>query len=478
MARKKRKSPNGITLIKKANNLIESRYKFDIWETRFFLSVLSQIRREDDQFHVYRIRYKDVIKNFELTSGDSYEYLRKAAKGLMRQQFYVTYDKEGVDRETAYQIIITADYMKAGEGKAPKRTESQEYIDVQVHPEMKPFLLQLQKNFTAYDLKNVVKLGVYPIRIYELMKQYETIGWRTLDIDELKRMFELTKEYKRFNDFYRFVIEPAVRDINKHTDLEIPAVQKIKEGRRIVALKFIIRGKRSPKNPGQATLFTSAAQKGPFLIPESIVETAEVGEPKFSATESDRLFSLFQEIVVQKYGVTPSVFFELLKDTTEEKVRQAIRVTQRAKANALIKSSVAGFFIKALKTGFTDEKEEAKKRKLKAETEKRNAVLLQNLKIKKEADINDAIRELISKEPNLTEIAISELKQNPLSGIYIEKQESELKRSLKVDDFREDETLRKMVKQQIMSLRPKAFEVVNKDFDLAVGKLRKEDFQM
>lgn len=475
MARKKRKSPTGITLIKKANNLIESRYKFDIWETRFFLSVLSQIRREDDKFHVYRIRYKDVIKNFELTSGDSYEYLRKAAKGLMRQQFYVTYDKEGVGRETAYQIIITADYMKAGEGKAPKRTESQEYIDVQVHPEMKPFLLQLQKNFTAYDLKNVVKLGVYPIRVYELMKQYETIGWRTLDIDELKRMFELTKEYKRFNDFYRFVIEPAVRDINKHTDLDITAVQKIKESRRIVALKFIIRGKRSPKNPGQATLFPSAAaaQKGPFLIPENVVDAAGVGEePKFSVTEGDRMFSLFQEIVVQKYGVTPSVFLELLKNTTEDSVRQAIRVTQRAKANALIKSSVAGFFIKALKTGFTDEKEEAQKRKLKAEDEKRHLIVLQNLKDKKEAEINDVIRKLISKEPTLTEIAIFELKQNPLSGIYIEKKESDLKRSLGVDDFREDETLRKMVKQQIMSLRPKAFEAVNKNFDSAIGKLK------
>lgn len=471
MARKKRKSSTGITLIKKANNLIESRYKFDIWETRVFLSVLSQIRREDNEFHIYRIRYKDVINNFELKSGDSYEYLRKAAKGLMSQQFYVTYDKDGVGRETAYQIIITADYMKGGsEGVPQKRVESQEYIDVQVHPEMKPFLLQLQKNFTAYDLKNVVKLGVYPIRIYELMKQYETIGWRTLDIDELKRMFELTKEYKRFNDFYRFVISPAVREINKHTDLNIVDVKKIKEGRRVVALKFIIQGKRSPKNPAQVSLFTNAPQKGPFLIPESAVEDRVGEEVKFSVTESDRLFSLFQEIVVQKYGVTPSVFLSLLKNTTEKKVRQAIRVTQRAKANAQIKSNVAGFFIKALKTGFTDEKEEAKKRKEKTEKKKQNLLQLQKLKDQKESDINDAIRELLSKEPNLTEVAIADLKQNPLSGIYIEKKELELKRALKVDDFREDETLRKMVKQQIMNMRPKLFELIIKTFDSAAAK--------
>ena len=68
MAKKKlqKKRNTGVKLIKKANKLVESRYKFDIWETRIFISVLAQINREDEDFKVYRIHYKDVIKNFNL----------------------------------------------------------------------------------------------------------------------------------------------------------------------------------------------------------------------------------------------------------------------------------------------------------------------------------------------------------------------------------------------------------------------------
>ncbi len=71
MAKYTRKN-QGIVVIKKSNQLIEARYKFDVWETRIFLSVLSNIRRDDEDFKVYRIWYREVIKSFGLKSGQSY----------------------------------------------------------------------------------------------------------------------------------------------------------------------------------------------------------------------------------------------------------------------------------------------------------------------------------------------------------------------------------------------------------------------
>ena len=49
MAKYTRKN-QGIVVIKKSNQLIEARYKFDVWETRIFLSVLSNIKRDDEDF--------------------------------------------------------------------------------------------------------------------------------------------------------------------------------------------------------------------------------------------------------------------------------------------------------------------------------------------------------------------------------------------------------------------------------------------
>jgi len=234
---KKKDQNQGIILIKKANNLIESRYKFDIWETRFFLSILAQIRREDEDFQVYRIWYKDVIKAFELKSGDSYKYLRDAARSLMAKSFFISYEEGGIKREKQYHVLREIDYLE--EGQEGKAYENQEFIDVTVESKMRPLLLQLQKNFTAYDLRNIVRLGVYPVRVYELLKQYEKIGTRTLEVEEMKTMFEVTERYRLFADFFRWVIKPAVKEINKHTDLTISKVEKLKRGRKVAALRFI-----------------------------------------------------------------------------------------------------------------------------------------------------------------------------------------------------------------------------------------------
>ena len=230
----------GIALVKKSNQLIEARYNFTVWEMRFFLSVIAQIHRDDDDFRVYRVWFRDIVKMFGLNKNhNSYDLLRDGANKLMDKSFYVRYEDSGSPREVRYHILRKIDYSTLGkEG----RVESQEYIDITIEQEMKPFLLQLQRSFTTYDLRNIVKLGVYPIRIYELLKQYETIGRRTLVYEELKTMLEL-EHYSAFGTFYQRIVAPAVEEINKNTDLIVYEVEKIKEGKKVVALEFFFRRK-------------------------------------------------------------------------------------------------------------------------------------------------------------------------------------------------------------------------------------------
>jgi len=33
----------------------------------------------------------------------------------------------------------------------------------------------------------------------------------------MKRMFEVTDQYRLFADFFRWVVKPAIKEINKHT---------------------------------------------------------------------------------------------------------------------------------------------------------------------------------------------------------------------------------------------------------------------
>lgn len=464
MSKIKRKPNKGITLIKKANNLIESRYKFDQWETRMFLSVIKQIRKDDTEFRTYRIWYKDVIKTFGLKSGDSYELLRKGAKSLMGKSFFVAYETdEGISRETQYHILRKIDYMQ--EGHAGEQVANNEYIDVVVEQDMKPFLLQLQKNFTTYDIKNIVKLAVYPMRVYELLKQYQSIGRRKLGVEEIKTMFEVTERYKLFGDFFRWVIKPSVRDINKYTDLMVTEVNKIKTGRKVTALEFIFHG----KTEAAVKQIRGITSKAPLAInlgkQSKKIDAIESPVVKhLEENEKDKMFKAFHGDIVQRFGVTPTVFIKLLDEYSQEQIKQAIEVTNRAKFNQQIKSTLAGFFIYALKNGYTDEKIEAKKRKQKemeAVTYKKELAALEQQKTK---SINEKIKEVTAAKPAITTQAISLLSQSPDLKLKIVAKEKALNRTLVVEDYRKDPTLREAVMNKIIEIEEKAFAPIFTSF--------------
>ncbi|MEK7255586.1 MAG: replication initiation protein [Bacteroidota bacterium] len=462
--KRKQKTSKGITLIKKSNQLIEARYKFDIWETRVFLSVLAHIRREDEDFTAYRIWYKDVIKTFGLTSAQSYAFLRDAARNLMRKVFNVSNEDRGFQRETEYHIIRSVNYLS--EGEKGRGVETQEYVDITIDPQMKPLLLQLQRNFTAYDLRNVVKLGAYPVRFYELLKQYESIGERTLGFDEMKRMFELNEEYPLFGNFFQKVIAPSVRDINAHTDLTISKLEKLKEGRKVAAVRFVFQRKDETSLRVARGELIAKPLALPFPAPPKDLP---------SETEKDRLFNLFHGEVVQKLGVTPSVFLELLEGCTEEHVNQALRVTRRAKAQNQIKSSVAGFFVHALKNGYTDPKEEELKRKAEAQEQARLEQLKQKIELLKDEltqKINEKIRELTTADPGITQRAIDALCENSVSKTVIDEQEKTLQRPLDIEDFRHERILREMVKAKIVELENPHFAPILQAHEMQVKSLK------
>jgi plasmid replication initiation protein len=373
MAKAQKNLDKAIVLIKKSNNLVESRYKFDIWETRFFLSILSQIRKDETDLRTYRIWYKDIIKAFGLNSGDAYSSLRDAAKSLIRKPVRTSYYVDGVKREQEASLITQIDYMVEGKGNSGNH----EYIDVMVQENMKPFLLQLQKNFTAYDLRNVVKLGVYSVRMYELLKQYESIGSRTLAIEEMKTMFELKHEYQKYNDFYRWVVKPSEEEINRYTDIQILSIEKLKEGRKVTALCFKFRRKTATElgkirgNPFKDMAFeetqmteyeevkdTDRGVAAP-KAPEKPQPVGKIINDKDSQMQENLTVEL-SPIVVTKFGVGLKMFMSLVETYTEGEIRKAIQVTEKTMKSGKI-VNIAGFFVEALRGHYKDADEQKKK---------------------------------------------------------------------------------------------------------------------
>ncbi len=480
MARKKKitnKRGDAIKLVVKSNELVEAKYMFDVWEERFFRSLVTMISKTDEDDKVYRVWFKDIRKNFRLKSNQSYDLLRKAAKSLNRKPVYIGWTKDEFRRGREYNLFEFVDYLE--EGQSGKGIEKQEYVDVKIHQQMLPFLLYVKKNFdpnetryTSYDLRNIEKLKPYSMRFYELFKQEEYKGWRTIRIDILKDMFLITDEYPKFATLYQRVILASVKAINKYTDLTIPIeeIEKIKEGRRVVALKFPIRTKSKREvavirgEPIQGSLFQG-------LSDVEIIESEEIEE-----TEADKLFNQFEEAVTS-FGVTPSVFLRMLNSRkyNKEDVEQAIRVTKRAKFNQVITKSVSGFFINALKNKYTDEKEELEKKKqLKEEKIAKKNILkteLENLKDEFAAKVNERIKQITATDEEVTNRAILAIKQDILQATIIRMKEKDLDRSLEVEDFRQDKQLRTLVINNIVKLEAAQFKDILEHYQVEIENL-------
>lgn len=263
-------------LVVKSNRLIEARGKLSLQEQRVILTTISMIKPDDEDFKLYTIPISDFKELIDTDAKSVYNDMKEITKGLL-EKVMVIREPDG-DLQTSW--LSAAKYL-----------DKQGAIRLSFDPQLKPYLLQLKDAFTAYQLENVVKLkSRYSIRIYELLKQYEYIGKRQIEIEELRYLLTIEKEkFKLYGDFKRYVILKAQKELKKSTDIAF-SFKEHKKGRKIVSLTFHIEKNKDkqksdspnkkPKNsPAPSTadqMVDSNLAKALSLIPAGQIENQKV----------------------------------------------------------------------------------------------------------------------------------------------------------------------------------------------------------
>jgi plasmid replication initiation protein len=172
-------------------------------------------------------------------SGEKRRIARKAIDGL--GQSIITYDDEEHKTHTVFPWVIRA-VMDAGSDK----------IIIRFNPELTPYILDLNKNYTRLSLEYMGKLhSKYSIRLYKLAMSRSGFAGRNgnkpdewvvskMSFNDIKTLFKISSnEYKNRNDnFKRKVIDEPVAEINNAAiGIHIEAIYT-REGRRYVAVTF------------------------------------------------------------------------------------------------------------------------------------------------------------------------------------------------------------------------------------------------
>lgn len=128
-------------IVVRHNKLIESKHLLSLPERRFVLWIVSKIQREDADFHLYRIPVLDFVRFAGLEKSDEY-YSRivEMANSLTKRNLGIKNDHT---REYSFFPWFHRIDYKWGGGM----------IEAILHPDLKPFLLQLKERYTAITLR-------------------------------------------------------------------------------------------------------------------------------------------------------------------------------------------------------------------------------------------------------------------------------------------------------------------------------------
>jgi len=217
--------------IQKAHELVNAKYAFSLQEMRVFLKMLTLIGQEDADFQKYSFKVKDFAHEFGIKSKDIYGELEALTDGLLKKIIKIPIRKNGKEKVFKTTLVSSFEYFKDGSG----------VVTASFHPMLKPYLLQLKTQYLRYDLKNVLRLSSsHAIRLYELLKQFETSGYRIIALQELKELLWVADKYDRYYNFKVKVLEYGKKSLWLHTDISFD-YQEILTGKQITQLEFRIR---------------------------------------------------------------------------------------------------------------------------------------------------------------------------------------------------------------------------------------------
>ena len=218
------------------NNFIEASYKCNPTEKKVLNMAVLKTNKKDfplkpNPHHTYFVSMNRAeIKHFSgLDTDKDFTNIKNACKAL-NEKVIVYVDNNGREFETS--SFITSTKLKNGE------------LTLGFSGRVIPFFNKLKERFTSYDLLQTKQFtGKYTIRFYEFIKQYESIGKRTILISDLRKMFQLENKYLGRNgisDFRKNVINSAQKELKEKSDLYFDYKQN-KEGRSIISITMTIK---------------------------------------------------------------------------------------------------------------------------------------------------------------------------------------------------------------------------------------------
>lgn len=218
-------------LVVQSNELIrKAHYGLTLTEQKVILYLISKIKPDDSEFQWYDFTVGELCRVFGFTdSGQNYKRLMDAIKAVHDKSFWFNINQD----EIRLMKWIDSPIINKNTGA----------VRVRFDDGLKPYLIGLKEKFTAFQLENVLVMrSAHCILLYELFLSYARADIPQvyeITLEQLKRYLYVSENYDTYNNFKRRVIDPALKQINGFTDLQV-SMEPVRKGRSIHSLRFTL----------------------------------------------------------------------------------------------------------------------------------------------------------------------------------------------------------------------------------------------
>lgn len=221
-------------IVEKSKALVWAKFRdYSSGELKILDTYLSRINARDPDSSFVTFTKREYADLMGLDADIRTEQLKTYTSGLLSN--VVTIDLPG----KGY-----VQYPLFSEAKCEQDEQTgQVTISIDCNHKLKNAFFDIAKNgYVRYQLKNIIALrSQYSVRLYPRLKD-RPHGW-TVDLEELRAMLGATKSYSEFKDFNKHVLQKAVKEINKITDITVET-ENIRKGRSVVAIRFTVKEKK------------------------------------------------------------------------------------------------------------------------------------------------------------------------------------------------------------------------------------------
>ena len=297
--------------ISKSNTLIEAGFDLTLAEHDLMTLAINKLHKQATGNHEVFITAQEFAVANNISETHAYQQLKSTADKLMERHLkfplYIDLDKKQNKEANAvcvvppkhgrYETVPTKHNWLQSVGYM----ESNGFIYLLFTDPIRFLIDKTGDAYTTYNFTNTIEMTTFGgKRLYEMVCKWKDLGkTKLMYIDEWKDFFGVADKYPRTAEFKRWVLLPAIAEVNAQGDFRISLNQE-KIGRTITHFQILIKKLKTEKtkektnpsrDPNTADLFTKMTDAQRHLFANKMSEMPEMSSYS-QGTESYQQFAV------------------------------------------------------------------------------------------------------------------------------------------------------------------------------------------